>query len=280
MRVILTIAGSDSGAGAGIQADLKTIAAHGAYGGSVLTAVTAQNTYGVAATEPVSANLIRAQIAAIFADFDVVAVKSGMLGTAEAVSAVADALRQHRPPHYVLDPVLVATSGYFLLAPRATPALLRDLLPLATLVTPNASEAEALTGMRVATPREAEAAGRRLLEMGVHAVLVTGGHLQEQPATDVLVAAEGVRSFPGEFIDSPHTHGVGCTYASAIATQLGHGLSLTDAIVLAKAYVTEAIRHGLALGGGQGPLDHFFFLRRRDAFERWVGCLPRMETPV
>ena len=260
--VVLTIAGSDSSAGAGIQADLKAISANGGYGASVITAITAQNTRGVTAAVEVDLDLIRAQADAVFGDLRVAAVKTGMLASAAVIETVAKALRDHRPPHYVLDPVMISKTGFPLLHPEAVGALREALLPLATLLTPNVHEARSLTGLPVRTLAEAEAAGRQLVAAGAGAVLVKGGHLEERPATDVLVTPEGVRVFPGEHLDARHTHGTGCTYSAAIATQLAHGRSLEEAIARAKAYVTEAIRGGLPVGQGIGPTDHFFYLRR------------------
>ena len=272
--IVLTIAGSDSSAGAGIQADLKAISANGGYGASVITAITAQNTRGVTAAAEVDPDLIRAQADAVFGDLQVAAVKTGMLASAGVIATVAKVLRDHRPPHYVLDPVMISKTGFPLLQPEAISALDELLLPLATLVTPNVHEAKALTGLEVRTPAQAEAAGRKLVAAGARAVLVKGGHLEEQRATDILVTREGVRIFPGELVDAVHTHGTGCTYSAAIATQLAHGRPLEDAIVRAKAYVTEAIRGGLPVGQGIGPTDHFFYLRRPGEWERWVGGPP------
>jgi hydroxymethylpyrimidine/phosphomethylpyrimidine kinase len=272
--VVVTIAGSDSSAGAGIQADLKAISANGGYGASVITAVTAQNTRGVTAATELDLDLIRAQADAVFGDLRIQAVKTGMLASAAVIETVAKALRDHRPPHYVLDPVMVSKTGFPLLRPEAVGALRESLLPLATLLTPNVYEARALTGLPVRTPEEAEVAGRQLLAAGAGAVLVKGGHLEERPATDVLVTAtSGVRVFPGEHLEARHTHGTGCTYSAAIATQLAHGWPLEEAILRAKAYVTEAIRAGLAIGQGIGPTDHFFFLRRAGQCEPWVARL-------
>jgi hydroxymethylpyrimidine/phosphomethylpyrimidine kinase len=271
--VVVTIAGSDSSAGAGIQADLKAISANGGYGATVLTAVTAQNTRAVTAAADLDPALIRAQIDAVFDDLSVGAVKSGMLSSAAIIETVARSLRDRHPAHYVLDPVMVSKTGFPLLRPEAVAALRRDLLPLATLVTPNVHEAAALTGGAVRTLTDAEAAGRRLLETGARAVLVKGGHLAEAPATDVLVTRDGVRTFVGEALDARHTHGTGCTFSAAIATQLAHGWPLEEAIVRAKTYVTEAIRGGLAVGQGVGPTDHFFFLRRLGEAERWLARL-------
>jgi hydroxymethylpyrimidine/phosphomethylpyrimidine kinase len=269
--VVLTIAGSDSSAGAGIQADLKAISANGGYGASVLTAITAQNTRGVTAAAEVDLGLIRAQADAVFTDLRVAAVKTGMLASVAVIETVAKVLRDYRPPYYVLDPVMVSKTGFPLLAPDAVGALREMLLPVATLVTPNVHEAEALTGIPVRTPAEAEAAGRRIVAAGATAVLVKGGHLKERRATDVLVTPEGVRVFPGEPIDARHTHGTGCTYSAAIATQLALGRSLEEAIGRAKAYVTEAIRGGLPIGQGIGPTDHFFYLRQPGDCARWLG---------
>jgi len=269
--VVLTIAGSDSSAGAGIQADLKAISANGGYGASVLTAITAQNTRGVTAAAEVDLGLIRAQADAVFTDLQVAAAKTGMLASVGVIETVAKLLRDYHPPYYVLDPVMISKTGFPLLAPEAIGALRELLLPLATLVTPNVHEAEALTGVPVRTPAEAEAAGRRLVAAGAAAVLVKGGHLTEKRATDVLVTSAGVRVFPGEPIEARHTHGTGCTYSAAIATQLAHGRSLEDAIDRAKAYVTEAIRGGLPVGQGIGPTDHFFYLRRPGECAEWLG---------
>jgi hydroxymethylpyrimidine/phosphomethylpyrimidine kinase len=196
-----------------------------------------------------------------------------MLASAAVIETVAKVLRGHRPAHYVLDPVMVSKTGFRLLRPEAVAALGDALLPLATLVTPNVHEAQALTGIQVRTLADAQEAGRRLVAAGARAVLVKGGHLEERPATDVLVMPDGMRTFPGEHVDARHTHGTGCTYSAAIATQLAHGRSLEDAIVRAKAYVTEAIRAGLPIGAGVGPTDHFFYLRRPGECERWMERL-------
>jgi hydroxymethylpyrimidine/phosphomethylpyrimidine kinase len=271
--IILTIAGSDSSAGAGIQADLKAISANGGYGATVITAVTAQSTRGVTAATELDLDLIRAQADAVFSDLKVAAVKTGMLASAAVIETVAKVLRDWRPSHYVLDPVMVSKTGFALLRPEAVAALGEALLPLSTLVTPNVHEAQTLTGIRIRTLAEAEEAGRRLVAAGAPAVLVKGGHLEERPATDVLVTPTGVRIFSGEHVHARHTHGTGCTYSAAIATQLAHGRSLEDAIVRAKTYVTEAIRAGLPVGQGIGPTDHFFYLRRPGECERWLARL-------
>jgi hydroxymethylpyrimidine/phosphomethylpyrimidine kinase len=277
--VVLTIAGSDSSAGAGIQADLKAVSANGGYGASVITAITAQNTRGVTAAVELDLDLIRAQADAVFDDLPVAAVKTGMLASAAVIETVAKALRDHRPPHYVLDPVMISKTGFPLLRPEAVGALREALLPLATLLTPNVHEARALTGLPVRTLAEAEAAGRQLVAAGAGAVLVKGGHLEERQATDVLVTPEGVRIFPGEHLEARHTHGTGCTYSAAIATQLAHGRSLEEAIARAKAYVTEAIRGGLPVGQGIGPTDHFFYLRRPGECDGWLRHLVGLGAP-
>ncbi|MEX2548946.1 MAG: bifunctional hydroxymethylpyrimidine kinase/phosphomethylpyrimidine kinase [Nitriliruptoraceae bacterium] len=262
--IVLTVAGSDSGAGAGIQADLKTISAHGAYGVSVLTAVTAQNTRAVTAALALPPDLIEAQFDAIFDDFAPAATKSGMLADRERIEVVAAALRRYSPPHYVLDPVMISKSGFALLAADAVDALRAHLLPLADVLTPNVHEAQLLAEMEIRTVQEARTAGARILEQGPRAVIVKGGHLAEQPGTDVLVTREGVRLFEGEFVESGSTHGTGCTFSAAIAAQLAHGRHLDEAVALAKAYLTEAIRSAVPLGSGSGPTDHFFYLRQAD----------------
>lgn len=270
MHTVLTVAGSDSGAGAGIQADLKTISANGAYGLSVLTSITAQNTQAVTAALPLPVDLIEAQFAAIFDDFAPAAVKSGMLADRERVEVVAGCLRRFGAPHYVLDPVMISKSGFPLLEAEAVDAVRELLLPLAEIATPNTHEAQLLAGVdKIRTVDDAIDAGRRILALGPRAVLVKGGHLEASPGTDVLVGRDGVRTFAGEFIATRNTHGTGCTYSAAIATQLAHGRALMDAIAVAKAYLTEAIRAGLPLGAGAGPTDHFFFLRDGASSDAW-----------
>jgi hydroxymethylpyrimidine/phosphomethylpyrimidine kinase len=261
MKQVLTIAGSDPSGGAGIQADLKSIHANGAYGLSVLTAVTAQNTVAVTRVFELPEAIVRAQLEAVFADFDVAAVKTGMLASAGIVEVVADELGRRGARNLVVDPVMVATSGRTLLAADAVETLCRRLLPLATLVTPNVAEAEQLAGMAIRTLAEAEEAGRRILGFGPAAVLVKGGHLAEAPGTDILCYGGGVRRYAAEFIDTPNTHGTGCTYAAAIAAQLARGKELPHAVERAKAYLTETIRRALPMGHGRGPLNHFPFGR-------------------
>ena len=271
--IILTIAGSDSSGGAGIQADLKAISACGGYGASVLTAITAQNTRGVTAAEGLPLPLLRAQMDAVFGDLDVAACKTGMLASVEVVRTVAAGLAEHRPPFYVCDPVMISKSGHALLADDCITALVTDLIPRATLVTPNVHEAERLVGFSVKTVADAERAGGHLVARDAKAVLVKGGHLAGSPGTDVLVTREGVAVIEGEWIETPHTHGTGCTYSAAIATHLGRGFDLEEAVRRSRRFLTEAIRAGWAVGGGHGPTDPFFFLRGGPAAETWMSAL-------
>jgi hydroxymethylpyrimidine/phosphomethylpyrimidine kinase len=252
----LTIAGSDSGGGAGIQADLKTFSAFRVFGMSVLTAVTAQNSVGVQGVFDLPPEFVGRQIDSVLGDFGTDAVKVGMLSTAPIIDEVAARLRHWQAPHLVLDPVMIAKSGDPLLQPDARAALVRAVLPLAEVVTPNLHEAEVLAGMPVATEREMEEAARRILTLGPRRVLVKGGHLKES-ATDILWDGRAVTRFTAPRLDSPNTHGTGCTYSSAIAANLALGRPLADAIRAAKAYVTAAIAAGFQAGRGVGALRHF-----------------------
>ena len=257
--VALTIAGSDSGGGAGIQADLKTFSALGVYGASVVTAVTAQNTRAVTAVEEVSPRLVAAQLAAVLDDIRVDAVKVGMLFSPAFVAAVAEGLRRSAAP-VVVDPVMVAKSGDALLQPPAVVALVDELLPLATLLTPNLPEAARLLGEDVAaTPDEAAAQGRRLLAFGPRAVLMKGGHARGAVCTDLLVTAGGTFRYEAARIATANTHGTGCTLSSAIAAHLARGLALAEAVGAAHAWLHAAIRaaDGLGVGQGRGPVHHF-----------------------
>ncbi len=257
MVCALTIAGSDSGGGAGIQADLKTFAAHGVYGTSAITAVTAQNTTGVFGVTAMPADMVVAQIDAVAADLRPAAVKIGMLADPSVVRAVAAALRRHALAPVVLDPVMVAKGGDRLLTDDAVGALRDELLPLATVVTPNLPEAEVLTGMRARTPDDMLAIARRLVEMGAHSALVKGGHL-DGDAVDVWTDGREQLRLSSPRIETRHTHGTGCTLSSAIAANLALGRALPDAIRAAKAYVSGAITHAPGLGAGHGPLAHFW----------------------
>lgn len=263
--IALTIAGSDSSGGAGIQADLKTFSAFGVYGSSVITALTAQNTLGVQGIETVSAAFVAEQLRSVLTDLDVGAVKTGMLADAEIVEVVASALRSVSPCPLVVDPVMVATSGDVLLAPEAVNAIKRHLLPLATLVTPNLPEAAILLASRQARNEEEMATqGKALLDAaGCHAVLIKGGHDVGDDATDILVSAAGVERFVRPRIATPHSHGTGCTLSAAIAALLSQGAALSEAVDRAKSYVWEGLRHGsrLGIGKGRGPVDHLFAIR-------------------
>jgi hydroxymethylpyrimidine/phosphomethylpyrimidine kinase len=252
----LTIAGSDSGGGAGIQADLKTFSAFGVFGMSAITAVTAQNSVGVSGVFDLPPAFVAQQIDAVLEDFGADAVKLGMLSTAEIASVVAARLRAHAARHVVLDPVMIAKSGDPLLRPDARAVLVREVLPLAWVVTPNLHEAAALAGMPVESEAEMEAAARRIHALGPRHVLVKGGHLKDS-ATDILFDGGSVMRFSGPRLDSRNTHGTGCTFSAAIAAGLARGRELVPAVEAAKAYVTAAIREGFQPGRGVGVLRHF-----------------------
>jgi hydroxymethylpyrimidine/phosphomethylpyrimidine kinase len=254
---VLVIAGSDSGGGAGIQADIKAIMALGGYAMTALTALTAQNTQGVSAVLPVPPAFLTAQIDAVLSDIGADAIKTGMLPDTPSIKAVAAMLVDAgRDLPFVMDPVMVATSGDRLQSAEALAALKSLLLPRATLITPNIPEAELLLGRRIADEAEQRTAAIDLLATGAGAVLVKGGHLQGEMVTDLLATAEGLTAFTGARIDSTSTHGTGCTLASAIAAGLAQGMALDDAIRRARAYVVEAIRAAPGLGRGHGPLGH------------------------
>jgi hydroxymethylpyrimidine/phosphomethylpyrimidine kinase len=262
--IALTIAGSDSSGGAGIQADLKTFSAFGVYGASVITALTAQNTRGVQGIHAVPAEFVAAQIGSVLSDLHVGAVKTGMLADAAIVETVAGALAAAAPRPLIVDPVMVATSGDRLLAPEAVAALKRDLIPLATLVTPNLAEAAILLGTSeaVSEPQMLDQAGA-LLALGCRAVLLKGGHAHGAAALDILAGAGGIERLELARIETPHTHGTGCTLSAAIAALLARGTPLAEAVRRAKAYVWHGLRHGFAqgIGHGRGPLDHLYAIR-------------------
>lgn len=253
---LLTIAGSDSGGGAGIQADLKTFAAHGCYGCSVVTAVTAQNTRAVTAVHDVPAEIVTAQIDAVFGDIGVDAVKIGMLSSVEILRAVAGGLRRHRPAHVVLDPVMIAKSGDALLADDAVAVLAEELLPLATVLTPNLPEAARLAGRAVDTETERVAVGEALQARGP-AVLMKGGHGEGKELVDLLIDGVNVHRYAHRRIETTATHGTGCTLSSAIASRLAAGDVLPDAVEGAIGYLQGALRAAFPLGGGHGPVNHF-----------------------
>jgi hydroxymethylpyrimidine/phosphomethylpyrimidine kinase len=261
MKQVLTIAGSDSGGGAGIQADIKAMSANGVFAMSAITAITAQNTEEVTDVFELPLSIIAAQIDAVFDDFDVAAVKTGMLSSAEIVKVVAKLLKPQNVTNLAVDPVMIAKSGHRLLKPDAVEALMHELIPLALVVTPNIHEAQQLSGIEIKTLNDARRAAKIIHRLGCRHVLIKGGHLLEEQATDLLYDGRFFELFKSDFIDTPHTHGTGCTFASAIAAHLALGKPLTQAVTAAKAYLTEAIRHGLSIGHGKGPTDHFYFLK-------------------
>jgi len=262
--IAFTIAGSDSGGGAGIQADLKSFSANGVYGASVITALTAQNTCGVTAIHDVPAEFISEQLDAVFSDLKIDAVKIGMLSQVVVVEAIAKAVEKFKPKHVVLDPVMVATSGDSLLADDAVEAIKSTLMPLADIATPNLHEAAKLTGQPLAISSE------KMIEQGeairatcsVKAVLMKGGHGEGAECIDILCTANGNKVFKSDRIDTKNTHGTGCSLSSAIASHLAHGLDVEQAIQKSKDWLTEAIRHSdeLEIGNGSGPVHHFHAL--------------------
>ncbi|MEQ1898503.1 MAG: bifunctional hydroxymethylpyrimidine kinase/phosphomethylpyrimidine kinase [Vicinamibacterales bacterium] len=256
-RVVLTVAGSDPSSGAGVQADIKTFAAHGVYGTSAITALTVQNTQGVQGTEPVHPSLVAAQIAAVAEDFSVAAAKTGMLATAGIVEAVAAQITRFALPNLVVDPIVASSSGARLLDEEGVELLRACLLPLARVVTPNWSEAEALTGVRVTSAADARLAGIALLQMGVRAVVVTGGHATGHDIVDVLVTADGVHELRASRVAGRSTHGTGCAFSASLAAHLALDHPMADAVVLAQSFVADAIRYGFDLGSGShGPMHH------------------------
>jgi hydroxymethylpyrimidine/phosphomethylpyrimidine kinase len=259
---VLIVAGSDSGGGAGVQADLKTVTALGGYASSAITAITVQDTHKVHAVHPIPIEIVEAQARVVLADIGADAIKIGMLGTAGMVEMVARLLDgPGRGIPAVIDPVMAAKGGSALLHGDAVEAVRALLIPRAALLTPNAPEAEVLTGLPVTTLDEARAAGERLRALGARAVLLKGGHIPGAAVVDLLLTADGETLFEGPRIDTRHTHGTGCTLASAIATGVAQGLDLTLAVARAWAYVAEAIRRAPGLGGGHGPLDHGWPMR-------------------
>lgn len=260
--IVLTIAGSDSGGGAGIQADIKAISATGSYACSVITAITSQNTQGVSAIHPIPLAHIESQLDAVFTDLNVVAVKVGMLADAEIIKVVAAKIRQYQPKHLVVDPVMVATSGDLLLEQSAISTLKQELLPLADLITPNLPEGAALIGGEV--PQDEEQMGamiESLRALGAKAVLLKGGHLEkDQNSNDLLIEQESSELLSAKRVATKNTHGTGCTLSSAIASYLAQGNRLHKAVYLGKQYISQAIAHAdqLDVGQGHGPVHHFF----------------------
>jgi len=262
MKKVLTIAGSDCSGGAGIQADLKTFAAHGLYGMSVITAVTAQNTQGVFAVQDISRDVIAKQIEAIFDDIKVDGVKIGMVSQVQTIEVIAEQLRCYSPQIIVLDPVMVSKSGYHLLNPEAEATLIKELLPLAMVVTPNIPEAEIMTKMSISTLQQMEQSAKAIYQMGAKNVLLKGGHLEIE-ATDILYDGQKFSYFSSPRIPTKNTHGTGCTLSSAITSNLALGYTLYQAVVRAKEYITIAIEHSLSIGKGVGPTHHFYTLYKK-----------------
>ncbi|MFO7948206.1 MAG: bifunctional hydroxymethylpyrimidine kinase/phosphomethylpyrimidine kinase [Armatimonadota bacterium] len=254
---VLTIAGSDSGGGAGIQADLKTFTVLGTYGMSAITAVTAQNTTAVTNVQVIEPAIVRAQIDAVMSDIGCKAAKTGMLANREIVETVAGAVSDWDIPHLVVDPVMIAKSGDTLLEDDATEAIVQELLPLAEVVTPNLPEAEALTGMEIASREEIAEAGRKLCSTGCRAAVIKGGHM-EGSADDYLYEAneDSLHVLAAERVDTKNTHGTGCTFSAAIAACLAYGLHVQQSVTVAKEFITYAIQSSLSLGSGHGPVDH------------------------
>lgn len=262
MKKVLTIAGSDTCGGAGIQADLKTFSAHGVYGMSVITAVTAQNTQGVIAVQDISPQIIAQQIDAIFDDIEVDALKIGMVSVVETIETIAERLIYHQAQNIVVDPVMISKSGFALLQPQACETLIKTLLPLATVVTPNIPEAEAITGMRIETLEQMKEAARHIRGFGPRYVLVKGGHMEEH-AIDVLFDGTDFHEYHSARIATKNTHGTGCTLSASIAANIANGMPISQAVESSKRYITTAIEHSLEIGKGVGPTHHFYELYQK-----------------
>jgi hydroxymethylpyrimidine/phosphomethylpyrimidine kinase len=263
LKCVLTIAGSDSGAGAGIQADLKAMAAQGVYGLTALTAVTAQNTMAVEKFQLLPIEMVKAQIDAVLQDFEVAAVKTGMLGSAEIVAAVAEKIKQYRLQNVVIDPVMVAKSGDYLLEKDAQKAMQEQLFPLASLITPNLPEAEAFYGAAIKDLDDMKEAARHLFARGPSFVLLKGGHLRQgRELVDLLYDGEAFSFYRAPRIETKNTHGTGCTFASAIAANLARGRAVPSAVWAARRYLQEIVAYDLGLGHGSGPMDHFLPWRK------------------
>jgi len=260
MKQALTIAGSDSGGGAGIQADLKTMHAHGVFGTSVITAVTAQNTVEVTRALELPVDLIDAQLEAVFGDFEIAAVKTGMLSSSGIIQTVSDSLTRHRVSNLVVDPVMISKSGYRLLKDEAIETIKRRLLPLALVVTPNIQEAELLSGLKIDSAEAMAEAARTIAGYGCRSVIVKGGHAPFSPATDILFDGGKIHAYRSTFVDKKSVHGTGCTYSAAITARLALGEPLLEAVAQAKAYITRAIRLSPKIGRGHSPVNHFYFV--------------------
>lgn len=262
MKKVLTIAGSDSSGGAGIQADLKTFSAHGVFGMSVIAAVTAQNTQEVIDVQDIDPDIIGKQIDAIFQDIEVDAVKIGMVSKIESIKIIAQKLREYKPRNIVLDPVMVSKSGYLLMDPAAVETLIKELLPLAAVLTPNIPEAEEITSMKIGSLEDMKKAAEIIHCMGPENVLIKGGHLTGD-STDIFYDGKDTTYLKAERINTKNTHGTGCTLSSAIASDLALGMDVKAAVENAKKYITTAIEHSLSIGKGVGPTNHFYELYKK-----------------
>jgi hydroxymethylpyrimidine/phosphomethylpyrimidine kinase len=262
MKNVLTIAGSDTCGGAGIQADLKTFSAHGVYGMSVITAVTVQNTQAVYDVQDINKDIVSGQIKAIYEDIDVEAVKIGMVSQIDTIKAIREGLEKYNAKNIVLDPVMISKSGYNLLNPKSKETLIRELIPIADVVTPNIHEARAISGIDIYGIEDMEKAAREIFNMGPKNVLVKGGHLQEE-AIDVLFDGKEIKLFKGSRIHTKNTHGTGCTLSSAIASNIALGYSIEESVKRAKEYINIAIEHSLDIGKGVGPTNHFYKLYKK-----------------
>lgn len=253
----LTIAGSDSSGGAGVQADLKAFSAIGTYGMSVITAITAQNTQGVFEVEELSQNIIKKQIEVVFDDIRPKATKIGMVSSPEIILEIANTLKNYNPENLVVDPVMISKSGYSLLRKEAKENLIKYLIPMAYIITPNVPEAEEITGIKINYVEDMKIAGEKILEMGPKHVLMKGGHL-DGDAIDILMGKDIYKVYESKRLDRKNTHGTGCTISSAIASHLALGYDIKEAVSLSKKYITEAIKNSFDIGHGVGPVHHFY----------------------
>lgn len=260
MKQAMTIAGSDSGGGAGIQADLKTFHAHGVFGTSVITAITAQNTRTVSQALDLPIDVIQAQLDAVLDDFDISAAKTGMLSSAQIIHAVAESLKDRRFKTLVVDPVMISKSGFKLLRDDAVSSLRKELLPIALVATPNIHEAELLAGFSIDSKNKMIDSAKKIFEFGCKNVVVKGGHAAFNRATDILYDGDSIHTFESSYVVTKNVHGTGCTFSAAIAARLALGEPVIDAVRNAKNYITEAIRRSPDVGHGHGPTNHFYFL--------------------
>lgn len=270
MKTALTIAGSDSGGGAGIQADLKTFSALGVFGMSVITAVTAQNTKEVRGVQNMELSMIRQQIEAVFDDIQVDAIKIGMLSSADVVDTVASTLKKYQQKPIILDPVMISKAGHHLLQEQAIEALKDIMIPLATMITPNVPEAEVLTDMKIVSNEDMKVACKKIYDMGAKTVLLKGGHLPGDP-NDLFFDGKDFYWYSAKRIDTKNTHGTGCTLSSAITANIAKGASLLEAVEHSKEYITNAIRQSFDLGRGHGPVHHFYEFYERKSIQEQEG---------